>query len=320
MKLETCEQMIQSWLLNCKLCEIAQTNWKISPLYLKTISQLDMENVQKFMDEIKGINHPGMSDVFGKNNAEQFVKQCEIDIVGIKFDNGDVDTVYFADSAFHKDGLGYNDTTRAVVMKIARASAISHIVFGDKATTKVIFASPKCTPAPKKKIEDAIKSILPTVKKFYPNVVVELYFNEDFARELFVPLIQNMDDLYDDNDLFMRSLYLARIAQNYLPQAQQTSKTSSKKSFKSAPNCPKTTVAVPTIEFVPSKVEDFKTQLLQSKRAEITWIYSDGTQVDKVWDASNVSATTDVKINIQSRPEWRNRDVSGLVEVKVKVM
>ena len=35
MKIEICEQMLQSWLLNCKLCEISQVNWKISPLYMK---------------------------------------------------------------------------------------------------------------------------------------------------------------------------------------------------------------------------------------------------------------------------------------------
>ena len=31
MKIEMCEQMAQSWLLNCKNCQIAQTNWSISP-------------------------------------------------------------------------------------------------------------------------------------------------------------------------------------------------------------------------------------------------------------------------------------------------
>lgn len=314
MKIEMCEQMMQSWMLNCKLCEIAQTNWKMSPLYLKTISSADVSYVQQFMDEIKAIEHEGMQDVFGNNDAKQFIRQCEIDIVGVKFDSGDVDTVYCADSAFHKDGLNYSDTTKAVTMKIARASAMSHIVFGSKATTKVIFVSPKCNPTPKQKVVSAINAILPTVKKYYPNVVVELYFNQDFAEKIYLPLVNNIDELYDDNDLFMRALYLEKIAMDALNSgtAQQSKQTKCKTS--------KNKTTAPTITFSPANVDLFKQQLLQTKRAEITWVFSDGTQVDKVWDASKFSATSDVKLNIQSRPEWRNRDTSGLVEVKVKVM
>lgn len=317
MKIEMCEQMMQSWLVNCKLCEIAQTNWKISPLYLKTIAKQDVNYVQAFMDEIKGINHPGMDEVFGNNDASQFIRQCEIDIVGIKFDNGDVDTVYFADAAFHKDGLNYSDTTKAVTMKIARAAAISRIVFGAKATTKVIFVSPKCNPAPEKKVLAAVNAILPTVKKFYPNVVVEMYFNKDFAEKIYLPLVNNIDELYDDNDLFMRALYLEKIALNSLnPNSKRKGKKSTKAQAKTTSN-----VAVaPTIVFSPSNVDDFKQKLLASKRAEITWVYNDGTQTDKVWDASKLTASSDVKLNIQSRPEWRNRDTSGLVEVRVKVI
>ena len=317
MKIEMCEQMMQSWLLNCKLCEIAQTNWKISPLYLKTIAKEDVTYVQEFMDEIKGINHQGIADVFGNNDASQFIRQCEIDIVGIKFDNGDVDTVYFADAAFHKDGLNYNDTTKAVTMKIARAAAISRIVFGSKATTKVIFVSPKCNPAPEQKVVSAVNAILPTVKKFYPNVVVEMYFNKDFAEQIYLPLVNNIDELYDDNDLFMRGLLLEKIAQNSL---NATNKPKGKKATNAKSKGASKASVTPTIVFSPANLDDFKQQLLLSKRAEITWVYSDGTQTDKVWDASKITASSDVKLNIQSRPEWRNREESGLVEVRVKAM
>ena len=197
MKIEICEQMMQSWLLNCKLCEIAQTNWKISPLHFKTLLPKDIMHVQKFMDEIVAINHDELKNLFGKNNAEQFIKQCEIDIIGVKFEDGEVDTVYLADSAFHMRGLGYDNPTRAVAMKIARASAISQIVFGKKATIKVIFASPFCRPTPLAQISDAVNAILPVVNAYYPNVVVELYFNERFSEDIYLPLAQNVDEIID---------------------------------------------------------------------------------------------------------------------------
>ena len=51
MKIEICEQMVQSWLLNCKLCEIVQTNWSISPLRDFTVSEID--EVKMLMEEIQ---------------------------------------------------------------------------------------------------------------------------------------------------------------------------------------------------------------------------------------------------------------------------
>ena len=54
MKIEICEQMIQSWLLNCKQCEIVQTNWKVSPLRLHSISDADITDLEKFMKDFQG--------------------------------------------------------------------------------------------------------------------------------------------------------------------------------------------------------------------------------------------------------------------------
>ena len=320
MKIEICEQMMQSWLLNCKLCEIAQTNWKISPLHFKTILPKDILYVQKFMNEIVSIDHDELKNLFGKNNAEQFIKQCEIDIIGVKFEDGEVDTVYLADSAFHMRGLGYDNPTRAVAMKIARAAAISQIVFGNKATIKVIFASPFCRPTPLSQISDAVNAILPIVNIYYPNVLVELYFNEEFSEKIYLPLAQNIDEIIDDNDLFMRSLNLAKVSEQHLT-ANNTkgTKKSSKKHTNKSPTNVTTSNQHPTITLVPSDLDDFKDALLQKKRAEITWVYSDGTQEDKVWNASKFTEASDIYGNLQSRPEWRNRSINGLIEVRVKI-
>ena len=51
MNIEICEQMIQSWLLNCKQCEIVQTNWSISPL--RIIDTVDIDIVKLLMKEIQ---------------------------------------------------------------------------------------------------------------------------------------------------------------------------------------------------------------------------------------------------------------------------
>ena len=53
MKIEICEQMVQSWLQNYKQCEIVQTNWKVSPLRLRSISDADIAELEKFMKEFQ---------------------------------------------------------------------------------------------------------------------------------------------------------------------------------------------------------------------------------------------------------------------------
>ena len=46
---------------------------------------------------------------------------------------------------------------------------------------------------------------------------MEIYFNKDFTDAIYEPLIRNMDELYDDTDLFMRALHLAKLADKHMP-------------------------------------------------------------------------------------------------------
>lgn len=326
MKIEICEQMLQSWLLNYKLCEIAEVNWKISPLYLKTISSDTIEEVQKFLDYIKEA-FSEFGDIFENIRSAQFIKQCEIDVVGIKLDNGVADHVYLMDSAFHKNGLGYGDLVKTVVMKIVRAAVVSKIVFGDKVSTKVIFTSPLCKATPKLRIETAINKVMPIINKYYPNVAIDLYFNEDFSNKIYKPLIDNIEALFDDNDLFMRAMNLAKEAEKHLdenntiiPSVTKTAKvkTTTGKTTKTTSTV-KTSIVSPTITLVPSDISIFKDELLKKKRAEFTWIYSDGTQEDKTWNAKLFNENSDLINNIKTRPQWKNKNNNGLVGVVLKV-
>ncbi len=326
MKIEICEQMLQSWLLNCKLCEISQINWKISPLYMKTISSDTIEEVQLFLDYIKEA-FSEFGGIFENIRAAQLIRQCEIDVVGIKIDNGIVDHVYLVDSAFHKDGLGYNDLVKTVVMKIVRAAIVSKIVFGDKVSTKVIFTSPFCRPAPKLRVGTAINKIMPIINKYYPNVSIDLYFNEDFSNKIYKPLIDNIEELFDDNDLFMRSMNLAKVAEKHLDEntaiipsiIKTTKKTSKPSKITKTTSTVKTSRVSPTITLIPSDPDIFKNELLKKKRAEFTWVYSDGTQEDKTWIAKSFTINSDLYNNIKTREQWKNKTKNGLVEVVLKV-
>jgi hypothetical protein len=51
MKIEICEQMVQSWLQHYKQCEIVQTNWTVSPLREFTPDQINQ--VKTLMTDIQ---------------------------------------------------------------------------------------------------------------------------------------------------------------------------------------------------------------------------------------------------------------------------
>lgn len=269
MKIEMCEQMVQSWLQHCKQCEIVQTNWMISPL--RDIQQSDIDTVGNIMKDIQDKLNQALEaetkrilqqsvdeeldvkpkktvkklDIFKKNKAGQFISQCEIDVVGCKLDCGITEKIYLVDSAFHKTGLGYHDAAARVIKKIVRALLVSLIIFGEDVPVTVAFASPKCSPALKENIEkivEGLRNILLEDAR-YNNIDIELYFNEKFTEEIYVPLIANLDALNNDNDLFMRAMNLAKLAEEHrvVPGTHRVLATSvAKAAVSTAPAVPST--------------------------------------------------------------------------------
>jgi len=73
------------------------------------------------------------------------------------------------------------------------------------------------------------------------------------------------------------------------------------------------------IVYIPSDEKVFKTELLIRKKAIITWKYSDGAEKTCNWDAKNVNDKSNIRSNIQSRPEWRTKSSSGLICVELKI-
>ncbi len=248
MKIEICEQMLQSWLQHHKQCEIVQTNWMVSPLRLRTISKTDIALLEKFMKdfqeqlnqdlaaEIKAslqesVDEDMVADgevvqkkrskakklnIFKKSNAHQFIRQCEIDVVGCKLDEGITERIYLVDTAFHKTGLGYHDAVATVVKKIVRAFVVAVLIFGESVPVTVAFASPKCGDSLKKEIETVLaglRKILASDPR-YGNIEIELYLNDRFTSDIYNPLLAEIKELNNDNDLFMRAMNLAKLAES----------------------------------------------------------------------------------------------------------
>lgn len=75
------------------------------------------------------------------------------------------------------------------------------------------------------------------------------------------------------------------------------------------------------IELIPNDSEDFLQILLKTKEAEIITYYQNGTKDSKIWNASNMTAESNVIHNLRSRPEFRNPNwqKANIVKVVVEV-
>jgi hypothetical protein len=76
------------------------------------------------------------------------------------------------------------------------------------------------------------------------------------------------------------------------------------------------------ITLEPLGSENFREQLLESKKAEIKIIYSDGSSKTQLWNASKLLPTSNIMGNLRSRPKFKagQHQANGIVAVHVKVI
>ena len=89
---------------------------------------------------------------------------------------------------------------------------------------------------------DGLRKIL-AIHSRYANIEIELYFNEKFTTDIYLPLINEIDELNDDNDLFMRAMNLARIAEEHRVAVVTGSASST-----SIPTVASTTATTPAVK------------------------------------------------------------------------
>lgn len=129
-------------------------------------------------------------------------------------------------------------------------------------------------------------------------------------------------DVYEDYLKYILPLPDIMIGKNITINASYSIKKVSKPIKKTDPENlgrKKSDKFVP-IYFNPSNIDVFKNDLLKTKKAIITWVYSDGTSISTTWDAINFSKSSSVSANIRSKSRFRRRDIDGLVIVKADIV
>ena len=207
MKIEAAESLFLSWLRHVKECQLVQTNWKPSPQW----ERRNEEVLEKLMQDSTELfkSKYGYDLYKGTKGVSQLLRQAEIDVMGIAFDEGK-GKIYAIDVAFHEAGLNYGSKEETVARVIKKCLRTAMCIFGYfcYADAEIIFASPKINSAVEKEIITAINDMNNTLRQVNINYKIRIIANDDFKEHVFSPLLMVLNDVADTSELFMRSLQL----------------------------------------------------------------------------------------------------------------
>lgn len=244
--MEILEQAFKSYLKNVEGCSVVQTNWTPSPIQMDGLSQGNLTLVEKIANETM---NTCPLDIFKKSKDDQFIRQAEIDVLGIKIE-ANQKVVYLFDTAFHKNGLGYHDTVATVIKKLLRAAIVGHLFF-EGFDIHVGFLSPKCS---NRKLNEIMANI-PVINNILRNnsiqATIEVYVGNQF--ELVIKdLIALKDHINDNDDIFMRAVQLLDLTNQNASPTNVTNQNSPVKQVAISPtnkgNVPNKEIIIPAIE------------------------------------------------------------------------
>ena len=215
MKVEIGESLGYSYLRHIKHCWLTQTNWKASEHWPKRLTDQELEAV--FSDIKRKFDSDG--SVFKKTaNVAQFMRQGEIDVVGIDCEGG----AHAIDIAFHESGLDYGvssaDTRDRVLKKSLRAMLMMRAYHTQETKLHVYFLSPKVNPS----VQGPLEAAFDRLRAEYPEIEWKLITNGDFYEQVMQPTLKKAGTITDTSELFVRSAKLLELARQSDSPRQST--------------------------------------------------------------------------------------------------
>ena len=195
-----------SYLKHVKKCVIYQTNWKSSSQWAFLGGVKDAREAFEKLVKDGLLSFPGKT----KPSFSQFLKQAEIDILGINLFEK---KMYVMDIAYHEDGLNYKNEDRTIKSfkkKLLRSYLLLRSYFPEDYKYEIIFASPKVGPTLNKELEDATEALNDLRDDVLSKgaVVFKYIANDQFKAEILDKTLASSEENADTGELFLRSYKL----------------------------------------------------------------------------------------------------------------
>lgn len=184
---------------------MVQANWKASEHWDRRLTDDELEQEFGSMQERLKLLGGDLKGAFKQTaTCRQFLKQAEIDIVGVELDG----SIHAVEIAFHEGGLLYKGgADKNVLKKMLRTMLILRAYHPRNTRMHICFASPKVNPKTRKGLE----SVFNWLGQEYPTIDWLLMTNDDFADRFLQPLRDKTRQVKDTSELFVRSLQLLEL-------------------------------------------------------------------------------------------------------------
>ena len=201
MKIEIGESLGYSYLRHVKQCWLVQANWKVSEHWKKRLTDEELEEAFSSMREI--FDHDG--SVFkGTRDCSQFLKEGEIDVVGVGQDG----SIHAMEIAFHEAGLKYTGgAPKRVLKKLLRTMLILNAYHPEDTVRHIYFVSPKVH----RGVQQPLAEMFESLDAEYQTINWHLLTNEEFTSQVLAPTLEKAGSVADTSELFVRSAKLLEL-------------------------------------------------------------------------------------------------------------
>ena len=210
MKIEIAESMLYSWLRHCKGCQIVQTNFKVSRFW-QQYNESELETLyNRFQDDER-------FSVFrftSGNRPQSFstvLESTECDLLGLLFEGGRT-KIFAYESAFHENGLNYQDTQKKVIHKFFRNYLMTKSFFPNSAI-ELTFISPRIGDTTLTQLNANINNLRDFFSENNCEVDLKIIANEEFKSSILIPLCNLTDNIADESELFIRAVKLWKMTE-----------------------------------------------------------------------------------------------------------
>ena len=201
MKIEIAESLGYSYLRHVRQCWLVQTNWKASEHWDKLLPDDELEDIFHSMRQTFDL---GGSVFKGTKDCSQFLKQGEIDVVGVGQDG----SVHAMEVAFHEAGLNYGGGVgNRILKKLLRIMLILTAYHRAETKRHIYLVSPKVH----RGVQQPLEEIFGRLRAEYPATNWHLLTNGEFTNQVLVPTLEKARSVADTTELFMRSVKLMEI-------------------------------------------------------------------------------------------------------------
>ena len=170
MKVEIAELLVLSWLRHVQGCTVTQLSWKPSrswQLSNEHVLRQEFERIRTLARDTIGV------PIFRQGEFAQFVRQAEIDVLGVRFPHG---------SATAQVVFATPKVAEPIGTAIERHVADLEVVFADRASAG-------------------------------PRLRFRLIANGDFSDEILQPVLAMAGDVADTSELFLRAQQLTALCE-----------------------------------------------------------------------------------------------------------